>query len=84
MLGKIFENDVVRIERIKNKELFEYQCFDIVNNQILNYKIDWKFKVIICDDFSEKGSFASIKYESLNLFDKADVKGQLQLEFIID
>ena len=84
MLGKIFENDVVRIERIKNKELFEYQCFDIVNNQILNYKIDWKFKVIICDDFSQKGSVASIKYESPNLFDKADVKGQLQLEFIID
>lgn len=84
MLGKIFEHDVVRIERVKNKELFEYQCFDIVNNQILNYKIDWKFKVIICDDFSEKGSVASIKYESPNLFDKADVKGQLQLEFIID
>ena len=84
MLGKIFENDVMRIERVKNKELFEYQCFDIVNSQILNYKIDWKFKVIICDDSTEKGSVASIKHESPNLFDKADVKGQLQLEFIID
>lgn len=80
MLGKIFENDIVRIE----KEQFEYQCFDIENNQILNYKIDWKSKVIICDDFSEQGSTASIKYESRNLFDKADVNGELQIEFIID
>ena len=82
MLGKIFENDVVRIERIKNKELFEYQCFDIVNNQILNYKIDWKFKVLICDDFSEKGSDVSIKYESPNLFDKADVINNINQQII--
>ena len=84
MLGKIFENDVVRIERIKNNELFDFQCFDTANNQILNYKIDWKFKVIICDDFYEKGSVSTLKYKSPNLFDKADEKGQLQIEFIID
>ncbi len=84
MLGKIFENDVARIERVKKNELLEYKCFDIDNNQILNYKIDWKFKVIVCDDFFERGSVATIIYESPNLFDKADIKGQLQTKVVID
>ena len=84
MLGKIFKHDVARIEKVNNKDLFDYQCFDIGNNQILNYKIDWKSKVIVCNYLTEKGSVATIKYDSPNLFDKADVKGQLQIEFIKD
>ena len=81
MVGKIFENKIVRIEAQKNNNIFTYQCYDKYNNAVLNYSLDWDSYELKCS-YNIIGSATknSIVYKSYNLFDKADSLGILDLK----
>ena len=73
-LGKIFENDIVRIEKKVKDEIFIYKCFDKSETHLLTIIINWspeKYNEIINQNRLVKQFF------SKQLFDKAGVNGKL-------
>lgn len=78
MIGKIFENDIVSIKQTKTDNIFFYKCFDINNKEIISYKVDWMSNHFSCI-YSIDSTKYCMTYSSLNLFDKADKKGLLNL-----
>ena len=81
MIGKIFENKIVRIEQQKSKDIFSYKCYDKNNKEVLSYKIDWGSHQFSCSYNTVGSSKNSMMYKSANLFDKANNLGILDLEF---
>ena len=81
MIGKIFENKIVRIEQQKSKDIFSYKCYDKSNKEVLSYKIDWGSHQFSCIYNTVGSSKNSMVYKSANLFDKANNLGILDLEF---
>ena len=81
MIGKIFENKIVRIEQQKSKDIFSYKCYDKNNKEVLSYKIDWGSHQFSCSYNTVGSSKNSMVYKSANLFDKANNLGILDLEF---
>ena len=43
-LGKIFENDIIRIEKEVYNEVFIYKCYDINGKNKISFEIDWEEK----------------------------------------
>ena len=79
-LGKIFDYDIVRIEKERNEEIFTYNCFDENNKLIFSYDIDWNrshFKYSL-EKSGDKPFFQS--YGSNNLFDIPNLKGIIDIE----
>jgi hypothetical protein len=79
-LGKIFDYDIVRIEKERNEEIFTYNCFDDNNKLIFSYYIDWNrshFKYSL-EKSGDKAFFQS--YGSNNLFDIPNLKGIIDIE----
>ena len=79
-LGKIFDYDIVRIEKERNEEIFTYNCFDENNKLIFSYDIDWNrshFKYSL-EKSGDKAFFQS--YGSNNLFDIPNLKGIIDIE----
>ena len=81
MIGKIFENKIVRIEQQKSKDIFSYKCYDKNNKEVLSYKIDCGSHQFSCSYNTVGSSKNSMVYKSANLFDKANNLGILDLEF---
>ena len=81
MIGKIFENKIVRIEKEKGKEFFVFKCYDKHNKEVLSYKVDWKSHQFSCSYNTVGSTKNSMVYKSANLFDKANNLGILDLEF---
>ena len=54
LIGKIFENNIVRIEKYRHQESFLYECYDKYNKKVLSYKLDWGSCKLICEDYSQK------------------------------
>ena len=80
MLGKIFDYDIVRIEKKQHGEIFTYNCFDEYNKLIISYDIDWN-----SNDFKYKleksgDKYFSQIYGSNNLFDIPNLKGVIGIE----
>ena len=78
MIGKIFENDIVRIE--KEKESFIYKCYDKNADQVLEFFVDWSKKQLLCTSYIDGKARVTIIYKSSNLFDCADKSGVLTLD----
>ena len=79
-LGKIFDYDIVRIEKERNEEIFTYNCFDENNKLIFSYDIDWNrshFKYSL-EKSGDKAFFQS--FGSNNLFDIPNLKGIIDVE----
>ena len=80
MIGKIFENKIVKIEQEKSKEIFSYKCYNKYNKEVLSYTLDWKSHQFSCVYNIVGSSGTSMVYKSSNLFDIADDLGILDLE----
>ena len=85
MIGKIFKNDIVRVEKELKGEVFSYKCFNKKGNQLFTYVIDWNLKEIICYDKSLEldGIIEEVHISSNNLFDLPDINGKFRLDSII-
>jgi len=79
MIGKIFANNVVRVEQERNQKLFIYKCYDKNNKEVLTYKLDWENNHFSCI-YNNVESLVSMVYKSSNMFDKADNLGVLDFE----
>ena len=80
LLGKIFDNDIVRIEKEQFEEIFTYNCFDENNKLIISYVIDWNmnyFKYSL-EESVDKEVFQI--YGSKNLFDIPNLQGVISIE----
>jgi len=85
MIGKIFKNDIVRVEKDVEGEVFTYKCFNAKGNELFSYSIDWNLKEIICYDKSLEinGIIEEAHISSNNLFDLPDINGKFRLDSII-
>jgi hypothetical protein len=84
MIGKIFKNDIVRVEKDIESKGATYKCFNEQGNQILTYSVDWNLKEMICYDKSLEiaGIIEEVHISSNNLFDLPDVNGKFRLDSI--
>ena len=82
MIGRIFDNDIVRVEKDVEGEVFTYKCFNEKGNQLFTYVIDWNLKEIICYDKSLEldGIIEEVHISSNNLFDLPDINGKFELD----
>ena len=82
MIGKTFKNDIVRVEKDVEGEVFTYKCFNEKGNQLFTYVIDWNLKEIICYDKSLEldGIIEEVHISSNNLFDLPDINGKFELD----
>ena len=76
-LSKIFENDIVRIEKEVKDEVFIYDCFDSTNNLKISFNIKWEKNEFILSENMGTNSVHVTKYLSEDLFDMSDEKGKL-------
>jgi len=79
MIGKIFSNNITRIEQERDQRIFIYKCYDKNNKEVLTYKLDWENHYFSCI-YNNDTSLASMVYKSSNIFDKADNLGVLDFE----
>tara|TARA_B110000263_G_scaffold236595_1_gene236092 strand:+ start:154 stop:1494 length:1341 start_codon:yes stop_codon:yes gene_type:complete len=80
LLGKIFDHDIVKIEKEQFEEIFTYNCFDENNKLIISYVIDWNmnyFKYSL-EESVDKEVFQI--YGSKNLFDIPNLQGVISIE----
>jgi len=80
LLGKIFDRDIVRIEKEYFEEIFTYNCFDENNKLIISFDIDWNmnhFRYSL-EKSGDKEVFQI--YGSNNLFDIPNLKGVIGIE----
>ncbi len=73
MISKIFESNIVKINKEKSEESFLYKCYDKYNKEALRYILDWRSYDFTCITISSQDT---IVHKSLNLFDKADNIGE--------
>jgi len=85
MIGKIFKNDIVSVEKDIESKRPIYRCFNKKGNQLLTYSVDWNLKEIICYDKSLEidGVIEEVHISSNNLFDLPDINGKFRLDSII-
>ena len=76
-LSKIFENDIVRIEKEVKDEVFIYDCFDSTNNLKISFDINWEKNEFILSENMGTDSVYVTKYLSEDLFDMSDEEGKL-------
>ena len=79
MIGKIFENDIVRIEKEKKVESFIYKCYNKNADEVLEFFVDWSKKLLLYTSYTDGNPIEKIMYKSSNLFDCADMSGILDL-----
>ena len=73
MISKIFESNIVKINKDQTEEVYTYSCYDKNNKEVLRYILDWQSHDFTCvSTFSQD----TIVHKSLNLFDKADNLGK--------
>ena len=85
MIGKIFQNNIVRIEKGRKGKVFSYKCYDENKVERLEYYVDWKEnKLVLFDKYAEieNGVVSEVYFSSDNLFDTAGVDGKLSLDTI--
>jgi len=82
MVGKIFEGDIDRIERNKFNDCFIYTCYDSKGIKKFIFSIDWEDNILKLQTLSKfnKHIFDVIEYKGDDLFDKANIKGILELD----
>jgi hypothetical protein len=82
MVGKIFESDIDRIERNKYNDCFIYTCYDSKGIKKFIFSIDWEDNILKLQTLSKfnKHIFDVIEYKGDDLFDKANIKGILELD----
>ena len=82
MVGKIFESDIDRIERNKFNDCFIYTCYDSKGIKKFIFSIDWEDNILKLQTLSKfnKHIFDVIEYKGDDLFDKANIKGILELD----
>ena len=80
LLGKIFDHDIVKIEKEQLEEIFTYNCFDENNKLIISYVIDWNMNYFrySLEESVDKEVFQI--YGSENLFDIPNLKGVISIE----
>ena len=80
LLGKIFDHDIVKIEKEQLEEIFTYNCFDENNKLIISYVIDWNMNYFryTLEESVDKEVFQI--YGSENLFDTPNLKGVISIE----
>jgi hypothetical protein len=80
LIGKIFENNIVRIVKEQFEEMFTYKCFDENDKLIISYVIDWKMHYFSfsLEKLDDKKVFQI--YGSNNLFDIPNLKGVIDIE----
>jgi hypothetical protein len=80
LIGKIFENNIVRIVKEQFEEMFTYKCFDENDKLIISYAIDWKMHYFSfsLEKLEDKKVFQI--YGSNNLFDIPNLKGIIDVE----
>ena len=80
LLGKIFDHDIVKIEKEQFEEIFTYNCFDENNKLIISYVIDWNMNYFrySLEESVDKEIFQI--YGSENLFDIPNLKGVISIE----
>ena len=85
MIGKIFKNDIVSVEKDIESKRPIYRCFNKKGNQLLTYSVDWNLKEIICYDKSLEidGVIEEVHISSNNLFDLPEINGKFRLDSII-
>ncbi len=78
MIGKIFENNVEKIEKENDAEILRYKCYNKDSELVLIYQLDWELYQFSCH-YNFSASFAeSIVYKSSNLFDISDNLGLIE------
>jgi hypothetical protein len=80
MIGKIFEDDIVRIEKEEKADSFAYKCYGKDAVEILEFFVDWSEKQLLCTSYIDGKPRITIIYKSSNLFDCADKSGVLTLD----
>ena len=80
LLGKIFDHDIVKIEKEQLEEIFTYNCFDENNKLIISYVIDWNMNYFryTLEESVDKEVFQI--YGSKNLFDIPNLQGVISIE----
>ncbi|MBT7620304.1 MAG: hypothetical protein HN594_04450 [Flavobacteriales bacterium] len=76
-LSKIFENDIIRIEKEVKDDVFIYYCFDSTNNLKISFDINWEKNEFILSENMGTDSVYVTKYLSEDLFDMSDEEGKL-------
>jgi hypothetical protein len=76
-LSKIFENDIIRIEKEVKDDVFIYYCFDSTNNLKISFDINWEKNEFILSENMGTDSVYVTKYFSEDLFDMSDEEGKL-------
>jgi len=79
LIGKIFENDIIRVKQENKDEVFTYKCYNKHEVKILEYRVDWKSNKFYCIYDIYPFSSSCMIYESDNLNDIANKKGILIL-----
>ena len=82
MIGKIFEHDIVRVEKKRFNDYFSYSCYNIEGVKKFIFSIDWENNIVELQTSSEfnKYIFDVVEYKSDDLFDIANVNGLLELD----
>ena len=80
LLGKIFDHDILRIEKEHFEEIFTYNCFDENNKLIISYNIDWNMNHFSYSLEKSVDKEVFQIYGSNNLFDIPNLKGVFSLE----
>ena len=81
MLSALFKNNIIRMEKKKMKGLdtYIYYCYNSDNKIQMTYIINWSNKDFY---YSEKGNMDLVNsFFSQNLYDRANVKGELSAEY---
>ena len=76
-MSKIFENDIIRIEKEVKDDVFIYYCFDSINNLKISFDINWEKNEFILSENIGTDSVYMTKYLSEDLFDISDEEGKL-------
>ncbi len=82
MLSEIFEQNIVRIERQKEHNVFFYKCFNKDNAKVLTYIIDWEKKEFIRKQIDNIMIVEQIRFFSENLYDLSNPYGMLRADTI--
>jgi alpha-L-arabinofuranosidase len=80
MVSKIFDNEIFRIEKEIENEVFSYKCYDKYNKKVLTYIVDWSSNQLSYINNTIKSSEISMVYKSKNLFDKSNNLGVLDFK----
>ena len=80
LIGKIFENDIVSVEKENKDEVFSYRCYNNNEVKVLEYIVDWSNNKFYCIYDINSFSSSCISYGSNYLNDIANKNGILNLD----